>query len=80
MSWYNQTNPHLGPALQFIQDYATGIVEIKLDAYCLTTGRDIEAIIARDDYLSSLSDLQFRNGLLRYHNLIFLYFSGTINN
>lgn len=60
-----QSNPlPLGPALQFIQNYATGIIEAKLDAYCLTTGRDIESLIARDDYLSSLSDLQFRNGLL----------------
>ncbi|PMD13400.1 hypothetical protein NA56DRAFT_712151 [Hyaloscypha hepaticicola] len=53
-----------GPALNFIQSYATPILSSKLDAYCTDTGRDIEAIIARDDYLSSLSDLQFRNGLL----------------
>jgi hypothetical protein len=50
--------------LQFIQDYATGIIEIKLDAYCIGTGRDIESTIARDEYFAALSDLQFRNGLL----------------
>ena len=50
--------------MQFIQDYATGIIEIKLDAYCIGTGRDIESAIARDEYFAALSDLQFRNGLL----------------
>jgi hypothetical protein len=50
--------------LQFIQDYATGIIEIKLDAYCIGTGRDTESAIARDEYFAALSDLQFRNGLL----------------
>jgi hypothetical protein len=59
-------NPFSGPALNFIQSYATPILSEKLTAYCTDTGRDIEAIIARDDYLSSLSDLQFRNGHLRY--------------
>ncbi|KAH8747710.1 hypothetical protein BGZ57DRAFT_916578 [Hyaloscypha finlandica] len=53
-----------GQALQFIQDYATGIIEIKLDAYCIGTGRDTESAIARDEYFAALSDLQFRNGLL----------------
>jgi hypothetical protein len=53
--------------LQFIQDYATGIIEIKLDAYCTGTSRDIESAIARDEYFAALSDLQFRNGLLNIH-------------
>jgi hypothetical protein len=61
---YNHPNYFPGPALNFIQTYATSILSEKLAAYCTDTGRDIEAIIARDDYLSSLSDLQFRNGLL----------------
>ncbi|KAE9379636.1 hypothetical protein N431DRAFT_434565 [Stipitochalara longipes BDJ] len=51
-------------ALKFIQSYATNILETKLDAYTLTTNRDIESHIARSDYISSLTDLQFRNSLL----------------
>src|SRR5258708_447744 len=58
------TNPLPGPALQFIPSYATPLIESKLSTYTPTTGRDIEALIARDDYLASLTDLQFRNGLL----------------
>jgi hypothetical protein len=50
--------------LNFIQSYATPIIEEKLSTYSPNTGRDIEALIPRDDYISSLTDLQFRNGLL----------------
>ncbi len=52
-----------GKALDYIADYAKGIIEIKLEAYAVGTGRDTEAQIARDDYICAWADTQFHNGL-----------------
>ncbi|KAN0114489.1 hypothetical protein V8E51_004033 [Hyaloscypha variabilis] len=52
-----------GQALQSIQTYASSILP-KLTTYTATTSRTTESQIAHSDYLSSLTDLQYRNGLL----------------
>jgi hypothetical protein len=52
-----------GQALELIDSYAKGIIEIKLDAYAVGTGRNTEALIARDDYFCAWADIQFRNSL-----------------
>jgi hypothetical protein len=62
-----------GEALDYIASYAKGIIDIKLDAYVIGTGRDIEALIARDDYFCAWADTQYHNGLCTvqsYYNIV----------
>lgn len=56
-----------------ISNLKPGILESKLEAHCIDTGREFEAIMARDEYLASFAELQFRNGLIsvpQYFNMV----------